>query len=300
MHENRDTDPKVFEMYFKDLVKLHYSPANYRDVPDNQGGDFGVECYTLAGHAFQCYLPEQNTDIKKLVAAQKQKINRDLGKFKDKRQELQKLFGSTKICRWILATSAHKSAEITTFCAQKSLEIRELSLNYVASDFEVLIHTEADYRIEAETLNKKAYQLSIEFEKNTTQNVETWIDENLVFLINLDKKLPKIVKDDSQLIARKNFLIHKYLDFQNLMNRLLLDWAEIYQVVTTSIQNRQDFLAARFLTAPDLLPHEVLKAELQKLDDDLSREIGTLRKTDIELIKWGVVSDWLIRCPLDF
>lgn len=300
MIENKDTDPKAFERYFKDIVKLHYSPANYRDVPDGQGGDCGIECYTLAGHVFQCYLPEQVTDIKKLVAAQKDKINRDLKKFHNNSEKLEKLFGSTKICRWILATSAHKSAEITSFCAQKSLEIRELHLNYVTSDFEVLIHTEADYRLEVEALSKQAYQLNIEFEKNSEQKVESWIDLNLTFLNNLDRKLPKIVGDEAQRQRTKSTLIHKYLDYQNLLNRLLQDWTDVYQIIISSVQNRQEYLEIRFLTAPELLPNEVIKMELQKLDDDLSREVITMKRTDIELIKFGVVADWLIRCPLDF
>lgn len=300
MITNKDTDPKEFERYFKDIVKLHYSPANYRDVPDDHGGDGGVECYTLTGHAFQCYLPQQTSDIKKLVAAQRAKINADLNKFCINKDKLEKLFGSTKICRWILATSAHKSAEITAFCAQKSLEIRALNLNYVTSDFEVLIHTENDYRLEIESLSKQAYQLNIDFEKNSTQKVESWIDDNLTFLNNLDTKLPKIIGDEAQQVRAKNNLVHKYLDYQNLLNRLLQDWADIYGVVITAVANRQEYLETRFLVSPDLLPNEVIKAELQKLDDDLTREVVTLKRTDIELIKFGVVADWLIRCPLDF
>ncbi len=300
MIKNKDTDPKAFERYFKDIVKLHYSPANYRDVPDNQGGDYGIECYTLTGHAFQCYLPEQTSDIAKLVAAQKAKISKDVKKLSDNKAKLKKLFGSTKINRWILATSAHKSAELTAYCAQKSLEIRALALDFIADDFEILIHTEDDYKLEAEALNRQSYQLTIDFEKNTTQKVEGWIDTNLTFLEKLDKKLPKIIGDDEQRKRTKNDLVHKYLDYQNFLSRLLVDWADIYETVATSVQNRQKYLETRFLTSPDLLPHQVIKEELQKLDDDLSREIITLKRTDIELIKWGVVSDWLIRCPLDF
>jgi hypothetical protein len=300
MIKNKDTDPKAFEQYFKDLVKLHYQPANYRDVPDNQGGDLGVECYTLTGHAFQCYLPEQTSDIKKLVAAQKRKINDDTKKLSENKVKLERLFGSTKISRWILATSAHKSAEMTAYCAEKSLAIRGLDLNYISEDFEVLIHTELDYRLEAESLYRQAYQLNIDFEKNSTQKVDNWIDENLTFLSNLDRKLPKIIGDEDQRKRSKSNLVSKYLNYQNLLEKLLHDWPDTYQIIINSVANRQEYLETRFLTSPDLLPNEVIKEELQNLDNDLSREACTLKRTDIELIKWGVVSDWLIRCPLDF
>ncbi len=300
MINNKHTDPKAFERYFKDIIKLHYLPANYRDVPDGQGGDYGIECYTLLGHAFQCYLPEQTSDVAKLVAAQKAKINRDIKKLSTNKTKLEALFGSTKVCRWILATSAHKSADVTSFCAQKSLEVRDQGLNFVASDFEILIHTEDDYKIEAAHLHKQIYQLNIDFERNTTQSVEGWIDNNLTFLDNLDRKLPKIIGDEERRRQTKSSLVHKYLDYQNLLSRLLQDWADIYEVVVRSVQNRQSYLESRYLTSPDLLPNDVIKEELQKLEDDLAREVSTLKRTDIELIKWGVVSDWLIRCPLDF
>lgn len=300
MINNKHTDPKAFERYFKDIIKLHYSPANYRDVPDGQGGDYGIECYTLLGHVFQCYLPEQTSDVAKLVAAQKNKINRDIKKLSTNQKKLESLFGSTKVCRWILATSAHKSAEVTSFCAQKSLEVRSVGLNFVASDFEILIHTEDDYKIEANHLNRQVYQLDIDFERTTPQGVVGWIDNNLTFLDNLDRKLPKIVGDEEKKRKTKSLLIHKYLDYQNLLSRLLQDWADIYEVVVRSIHNRQGYLESRFLTSPDLLPNDVIKEELQKLEDDLVRDVRTLKRTDIELIKWGVVADWLIRCPLDF
>lgn len=300
MIRNKDTDPKAFERYFKDIIKLHYSPANYRDVPDGQGGDYGIECYTLLGHAFQCYLPEQTSDIAKLVTAQKTKINRDIKKLSSNQDKLEKLFGSTKICRWILATSAHKSAAVTTFCAQKSLEVRKTGLNFITNDFEILIHTEDDYKLEAAHLNSQIYQLDIDFEKSTTQKVEGWIDNNLDFLNKLDHKLPKMIANQEKKKQTKSYLIHKYLDYQNLLDRLLQDWIDIYEIVIKSVQNRQSYLESRFITSPNLLPNDVIREELQKLEDDLTREASTLKHTDIELIKWGVVSDWLIRCPLDF
>lgn len=300
MISNKHTDPKEFERYFKDIIKLHYSPANYRDVPDGHGGDYGIECYTLVGHAFQCYLPEQTSDVAKLVAAQKAKINRDINKLSINKIKLEALFGSTKVCRWILATSAHKSAEVTSFCAQKSLEVRGHGLNFIANDFEILIHTEDDYKIEAGHLSRQVYQLDIEFERTTPQCVEGWIDNNLTFLDNLDRKLPKIIGDEERKRQMRSYLVLQYLDYQNLLSRLLQDWADIYEIVTTSVQHRQNYLESRFITSPDLLPNDVIKDELQKLEEDLAREVKTLKRTDIELIKWGVVSDWLIRCPLDF
>lgn len=163
--------PKDWERYFKDIVRLHYRPANYRDVPDKHVGDFGIECYTLTGHVFQCYLPEQTADLKKLVDAQRTKINSDIRKFTDTNvAELTKLFGKIKINRWILATSVNDSAVMAQFCAQKSIEVRDLGIPYICDDFEILIHTESDYPKEVSSLRRENYQMSFEFNDTTLES----------------------------------------------------------------------------------------------------------------------------------
>ncbi|MCC4261628.1 hypothetical protein LL270_13320 [Pseudomonas aestusnigri] len=299
MLENIYTDPKVFENYFKDLIKLHYKPHNYRDVPDGQRGDFGVECYTLSGHVFQCYLPEQVSDIGKLAEAQRTKINDDTNKLHENAGKLEKLFGNMLISRWILATSKHSSAKLTSYCAQKSLKIREKNLSFISDDFEVLIHTPNEYRIEAAALGQNAYQITVDFDRNSSDDVDGWINTHLTFLNKLDRKLPKAVTEE-KISSMRSFLILKYLDYENMMTKLNTEWVDIYEKIKTAVQHREGYLESRFLTAPTLMPSEVIKEELAKLGDDIRKEIPTLRQSDIELIQWGVISDWLIRCPLDF
>ena len=299
MIENIYTDPKAFEIYFKDLIKLHYKPHNYRDVPDGQGGDYGIECYVLCGHAFQCYLPEQTSDIGKLVTAQRKKINDDTNKLHTNANKLEKLFGKTKISRWILATSKHSSAQLTSYCAEKSLKVREKKLSFISEDFEILIHTPDDYRLEASALSQNAYQLTIDFDKHSESDVDGWIDTHSEFLNKLDLKLPKAVNPE-RISSTRSFLILQYLNYENMMAKLNTEWPDVYEKIRAAVQHRQEYLEERFLTAPALMPSEVIREEIDKLSSDIRNEIPTLRQSDINLIKWGVVSDWLIRCPLDF
>lgn len=122
MYANPDSDPKMWEEYFKSIVRMHYKPANYCDLPDTHGGDFGIECYTLNGHVFQCYRPEQFADVDKLVKAQRKKISNDIKKFSvDNVKDFKELFGPLKISRWILATPYNKSAKLRSYCSQKSV-----------------------------------------------------------------------------------------------------------------------------------------------------------------------------------
>lgn len=281
---NPQNSPKDWENYFKNIVRLHYLPANYRDVPDKHVGDFGIECYTLSGHVFQCYLPEQVSDVKKLVDSQRNKINKDIKKFTETNVlELRKLFGEIIISRWILATSANDSAALAQFCAQKSIEVRELGISYVSHDFEILVHTESEYQKEVGFLRKETYQLNFNFNSTTTEGAGCWIDENTEFLSKLDMKLPKIKHESDRILEIRTFIIQKYLDYQNLMDLLRLEWSDIYSTVFNCIQHRENSLIGRFILDSDnILPGDVIKEEMLKLHDNILEEVKSFKGTDLE------------------
>lgn len=111
--------------------------------------------------------------------------------------------------------------------------------------------------------------------------------------------MPKVAKQE-KISESKSFLVQKYLGFQNLLDYLKIEWSEIYVKINELINNRSSFLESRFLTDSSKQPEDVIKKEIQKLQDDIIREIPTLKRSDLELITWGVITDWLIRCPLDF
>lgn len=294
-------DAKSWERYFKDIVKLHYRPCNYKDVPDKHTGDFGIECYTLSGHVFQCYLPEQNSDLAKLLDAQKSKIRRDIKKFTvDNVNDFAKLFGDLKISRWILATPYNQSAELAQYCSEKSIKVRAVGLSYVSDDFEIIVHTADDYPQEAKQLQKTIYQLTLSFDEVSEQKKLSWIDENIAFLKNLDLKIPKIEKNSSLYEQRRSFIVQKYLEYQNLFDLLRTDWADLYETIYRCVSHRQSNLEGRFLISNEAQPSVIIKEEIEQLRRDIHNEIKTLKSSDLEIIIWGVIADWLIRCPLDF
>lgn len=85
------------------------------------------------------------------------------------------------------------------------------------------------------------------------------------------------------------------------MDLLRLEWASIYSVVFNCIQHRENSLIGRFLLDDGkILPGEVIKDEMMKLHNNISEEVKSFKGTDLEKIMWGVIADWLIRCPLDF
>lgn len=302
MFTDPNSDPKVWEQYFKSIIRLHYKPANCCDLPDSQNGDFGIECYTLSGHVFQCYLPEQSSDVEKLVKAQRKKINTDILKFTTKyKSDLELLFGETKISRWILATPYSKSAKLTQYCTQKSLRVRELKLPYVADDFQILVQTDSDYITERALLRRTNYQLNLDLSNSTVDHAVSFINEHVGFLDKLNLKLPKIDPLESVQKTYRHFIIQKYLDYQNLIDELKQNWVDIYEIVYKCIQQREtNLVGLSMLTSSSAQPAEKMLKQMEVLKENIEKEIPTLKESDLEKINWGVISDWLIRCPLDF
>lgn len=293
-------DPKSWEKYFKDILRKHYGTSNIKDIPDSYGGDFGIECYSFNGHAFQCYLPEQYSDKKKLTKAQQNKIRNDINKLTVKNiKSFTILFEGMKISRWILATSEYLDSEMALYTSAKSSKVRKLCLPYISDDFQIIVQTDKDYKSEVKALQHDIYQLSLDFSHVDADKADDWINQNLAFLEKMDLKLPKVTTQE-RIDKNKSFLVQKYLGFQNLLDHLRTEWPDIHVKINLLINHRTSYLESRFLTDSAKQPQEVIRSELEKLKVDIVKEIPTLKNSDLELIIWGVIADWLIRCPLDF
>lgn len=47
-------------------------------------------------------------------------------------------------------------------------------------------------------------------------------------------------------------------------------------------------------------PRDMLKEEIKNLRDSVSQHLKGFGPADIDTITYGTISDWLMRCPLDF
>ena len=97
------------------LLGLKYGEDLF-EVPDEHGGDGGIEAYTSSGLAFQCYAPEGNLLPADIAKKHKDKIYDDTCKFCSRVKELSSLFADTKIRRWILIVPHHCSKEVVKYC----------------------------------------------------------------------------------------------------------------------------------------------------------------------------------------
>jgi hypothetical protein len=133
--------PKEWESHANRLLAEKYTHANYIPIPDHDRGDGGIEGFSLDGHAYQMYCPEGAHTVSKLYEKQRTKMNDDVNKFiNNKDNKLAKIFGSTKIKRWILVVPSNQTKDLVMYATKKTNQILEANLDYVDnSDFRVLI-----------------------------------------------------------------------------------------------------------------------------------------------------------------
>jgi hypothetical protein len=300
MYSDPKSDPKTWENYCKDILRRFYGPSDMKDIPDAYAGDFGIECYSFSGHAFQCYIPEEILDKGKITKALKVKIMKDIRKLTVTNiGKFEKLFAGMSINRWILMTPNNFDSEMALYCSAKSVKVRKLGLGYISDDFQIVVQTEDDYKSEVRSLQKEEYQLSLDYKQICTNDAQSWLGENQEFLKHLDRKVPKVTNSEN-VESTKNFLVQKFLEYQNLLDFLMGEFPDIHREIIGIVDNRRSYLESRFLTDADKLPGEVIKSEIKSLREDVKGSVETIKNSDLELIEWGVVSDWLIRCPLDF
>src|SRR2546430_14260062 len=76
----RAWDPDGWQVFAFQLVQLRHKPQNVQIVPDSVRGDAGIEFFSTDGCLYQCYAPEEVTDVRKAASAMKEKGRRDLNK----------------------------------------------------------------------------------------------------------------------------------------------------------------------------------------------------------------------------
>jgi hypothetical protein len=297
-------DPNEWEEYIKSLLRLYYGPGQFVEVPAKHGGDFGIEGFGRNdGCAYQCYAAELPLSTEQLYTKQRNKVTIDLGKFASNKSELVKLFGTTKISRWILAAPLFESAKLVQHLAKKTKEIRAKNLPYVAADFEVCIETDDMFAVERHKLmNLGLSKLDIPVKNPQDNELTTWQGNNPKLIETLDEKLMVLLgkeHDPKDLAYLRNDIVRKYLQGQNLLQDLHDHYPDFYEIARRRKDGREASLATTMLlsSAP---PNVLFNQVLEQFIAELNGSMPSLDKRSSEVIGWEAVADWLVKCPLRF
>ena len=185
--------PKEWQERIILLLKRRYGATGFQEIPDRDRGDYGLEGFARGGSAYQCYAAEEPLSTNELYDKQRNKITRDINKFKNNQVDLVKIFGPTKISRWILVVPRWESKDILKHAEKKAEEIRNANLLYVADDFCVHIATEEYFAVERQSLlDVGLAKIQVDPDELETTTVNDWAEENDESIKTLDHKIGKL------------------------------------------------------------------------------------------------------------
>ncbi|HMP71321.1 MAG TPA: hypothetical protein PKA76_18375 [Pirellulaceae bacterium] len=283
------------------LLTAHYGPTEYLRVPDKDSGDAGIEGFTVTcGHAYQSYGCEEPIGLRERLKKQQDKMTRDVKNFIDNRAILERLFGNTKISRWVLFVPFYDSKDLIAHATKKTQEVIAVNLSYVAHDFKVTICQESDFISEKERLfNNKVGVIDYKISDTSLSELSEWTTNNDSLVTTIDgktAKLPTLNTEEKRLRFRDSVL-RWYLQGQELLDSLKNESPSTYGLVLKVKSQRERYLVADSIAASS--PENQFNSAVEKLFESLKTETIQLSTFSCETLAHEGVADWIIRCPFD-
>ncbi|PWK76069.1 hypothetical protein [Aminobacter sp. AP02] len=293
-------NPDDWEMFSLSLLQVRHGTLDVHKVPATHKGDFGIDFYcTNEAVIYQCFAVEEPVDILTRANRQKSKITTDLKKMVDGATEVSKLFLGTPVRKWILLTPVHDSKDVNLHCAKKTTDLRAKDMAHLDNRFEVCIHDQNSFPGAAlSAAMAKLTNVSLNIQPPTQEELDAWQAGSPNLLANATKKLAKRTgPNDVQ--AAVNDGVELFLKGNALIDALRTSAPDLHEKVAAAVASRTRRLT---YVGPQggPAPSNILNTELDTLISVIKEAAPTLSHANAEDIALGAVSDWIMRCPLDF
>lgn len=282
------------------LLQWRHGTLEVHKIPADHKGDFGIDFYcTTEAVIYQCYAVDEPIDISTRANRQKSKITTDLKKMVDGASEVSKLFLAKPIKKWILLVPVHDSKEVNLHCAKKTTDLRGKSHPHLDANFEVGVHDQKSFPgASLDAAMATLTTLSLSVEPPTKEELDTWQAGSPNLLANATKKLAKRAgPDEVQNVVSDS--VEYFLKGNALIDALRSSAPDLHEKVAAAITGR-----ARRLTFAGPqggpTPNNIMNTELETLINAIKSAAPSLSQVNAEEIALGTVSDWIMRCPLDF
>lgn len=290
-----------WQVWANQLLRMKYGHTNYTAIPDTEG-DGGLEGFTRQeGHAYQSYGAEPGKTAKQLYVAQRDKMTTDIGKFINNRQIIGRLVGDTRITCWVLFVPTIGLKDIYGHANDKTVQVKEANLPYVADSFSVTVCDEEAFATERDRL--MAYRsdpVLIESEAPDASSLDDWATQNPALVETLETKLGKLGTLPTAELRRTfgRRVLTWHLQGQNLLTVLKGISPTVYEKVWKVKNQYESTLDSLVLSSTD--SREIFKNTLHEFQETLQEVVKTLSKLNARSLAHEAVADWLLRCPLDF
>ena len=282
------------------LVQCRHGSENVQIVPDLVGGDGGLEYFTTSGCLYQCYAPEETSDVAKAASAMKAKATRDLPKLKKNQVNIGKLLGGIQASRWILLCPFLDDKDVVRHVRAQGNAMKAEGLPFLNPDFEALCHSQDDFGGELAQLRAMSRGVPLLVRIPTPDEVSAASQTSIGKKI--DDKLRRgfgqtCLQEDIE--RRRDAYVKAHLHRENALAQLRLDHPLLWDRAFNTLEAEETRLVAVGLGSASL-PAEMLHASTDRLERALATELPTLVGATVTRIAVGTVSEWLIRSPLDF
>ncbi|WP_220446043.1 hypothetical protein [Novosphingobium umbonatum] len=292
--------PDEWEEFSHSLLQSRHGVLNIHKVPANHSGDLGIDYYCLTDLViYQCYAPEEPLDIAVRADRQKTKMTTDLGKLVKGAADISKLMLGQKLKTWVLLVPQHDSRELNLHCAKKTGDMRKLKLSILDENFEVCIQDQTHFPGKAvQDAMAGLTNLSLSVSTPSKKELENWEAGSADLVANATVKLAKRVSGPAlgDVVAHG---VEAFLRGNALIEALRNNAPDMHEKVTAAIQVR-----ARTLTfaGPQggTLPSSIMNTEIASLTQAIKAAAPTLSDGNALEIALGTISEWIMRCPLDF
>jgi hypothetical protein len=291
----------AWQSWANQLLVEHYGPTTYIKIPDTKG-DGGIEGFTCpCGHAYQAYGAEKEKSGQSLYESQRDKMTRDINKFIDNRSLLQRLFGDVKICKWILLVPRVGLKDLKAHAHKMTEKVRDAKLPYVTDDFYVTYCDEDSFAKERDKiLTYKKDCIAIQSPPPTNDDVENWQTDHETLMTTLRDKLERLEPQASstRISQLQRQMLSWYLHGQELMSKLNELSPTAYEKAFQAKSQYEQVLSMHELTAPNA--NQQLRDVINDFNIALVEAVGSLTVPNARSLVCGAISDWMMRCPLDF
>ncbi len=303
--ETRHWNAKEWEGYIQRLLKLRYKhpPGSYQEVPDVVKGDCGIEGFAQDGSTYQCYAAQGWLNPEDLVKKQKNKITTDIAKFIKNEEELIKIFGSVRIGQWNLVVPYWNNKDLKKHANKKAEEVRNRGCNHTGSGFEASILTAEDFAAEAALLARlDMYQFDVSAPPVQPTELAEWMNgrTNLDLVQNLTRKARLIGAGKAEYLKEKfqARIVAQYISGNSVLGKLEQQLPEIYEkVIQYKVTKEENLQAESYSTTK--VPADFFESTLQDYRAEL-RTVPGISPRVADTLAREAVSDWLLRCPMDF
>lgn len=294
-------DGDDWENHVGRLLQDRHGATNVQKVPAKHFGDGGLDYYcTSETVVYQCYAVQEPVDIATRALKQKTKITTDIGKLCKADGLAAKLFKSKPVSRWILAVPKHDSQEVNSHAAIKAEEVRSMGLAHIAPDFEILIHDRDDF--DEDSWRRRAglrARLRPVITAATDQDVANIETSSVDLVDNLRRKLAKRTKAADDLEDDVDIALRSFIEYQNALDFLRANAPEAHEEIVALTAQRLKRLKLVGAKASESAAN-ILELELDNLTASFMERVTNLDPDAAQELAFGVVSEWLMRCPLDF